>query len=123
MQGFPVLFHAGAGATLAPRGELASESCNGRTFDGATAVEDTSGRAVKMPLLGKIRDDCGRRQGGAKMMKLKLMSMAAVVAAGLLSIVSAEAQTLRFGHANAPGEVANDMFNELAERVTKRTNG
>ncbi|MFS8084609.1 MAG: TRAP transporter substrate-binding protein [Acidobacteriota bacterium] len=56
-------------------------------------------------------------------MKVKLMSMAAIVAAGLLSIVSAEAQTLRFGHANSPGEVANDMFNELAERVTKRTNG
>ncbi|MBK8738956.1 MAG: TRAP transporter substrate-binding protein [Betaproteobacteria bacterium] len=57
------------------------------------------------------------------MTKIKFASMAAVLAAGLLSLFPVTAQTLRFGHANAPGEVANDMFNELAERVGKRTNG
>ena len=41
----------------------------------------------------------------------------------MLSLFPVTAQTLRFGHANSPGEVANDMFNELAERVGKRTNG
>ena len=56
------------------------------------------------------------------MTKIKFGSMAAVLAAGLLALVPAGAQTIRFGHANAPGEVANDMFNELAERVNKRTN-
>jgi tripartite ATP-independent transporter DctP family solute receptor len=35
----------------------------------------------------------------------------------------ADAQTLRFGHANAPGEVAYDLFNELAANVAKRTDG
>ena len=57
------------------------------------------------------------------MTKIKLVSMGVVLAAGLLSLFPVTAQTLRFGHANAPGEIANDMFNELAERVGKRTNG
>jgi len=33
------------------------------------------------------------------------------------------ATTLRFGHANIPGEIANDLFAELADRVSKRTGG
>ncbi len=54
---------------------------------------------------------------------LKRLALAAALAATLLAPYGAVAQTLRFGHANSPGEVANDMFNELAERVNKRTNG
>lgn len=51
------------------------------------------------------------------------IAWAAALAAASLLPPAAQAQTLRFGHANSPGEVANDMFNELAERVNKRTNG
>ncbi len=48
---------------------------------------------------------------------------ALALAAALVFPTYAASQTLRFGHANAPGEVANDMFNELAERVKTRTKG
>jgi TRAP-type transport system periplasmic protein len=56
-------------------------------------------------------------------MTLRTLTLAAAMAASLALAVAAEAQTLRFGHANSPGEVANDMFNEFAERVNKRSNG
>ncbi|WP_202883261.1 TRAP transporter substrate-binding protein [Ramlibacter lithotrophicus] len=48
-----------------------------------------------------------------------------ILLAGVLALaaVPATAQTLRFGHANAPGEIAYDMFNELAENVKTRTKG
>ena len=55
-------------------------------------------------------------------MKLRHLLAAALVAGGLATS-GAAAQTLRFGHANSPGEIAHDLFNELAERVNKRTNG
>ena len=54
---------------------------------------------------------------------LKMLTFAATVIGSLAIPLTAGAQTLRFGHANSPGEVANDMFNEFAERVNKRTNG
>ena len=54
---------------------------------------------------------------------MKLSTLFAAFAACSLLVSTATAQTLRFGHANSPGEVANDMFNEFAERVGKRTNG
>ena len=54
---------------------------------------------------------------------MKLSTLLAALAACSLLVSTATAQTLRFGHANSPGEVANDMFNEFAERVGKRTNG
>ena len=54
---------------------------------------------------------------------LKMLTFAAAVIGSLAVPLTAGAQTLRFGHANSPGEVANDMFNEFAERVNKRTNG
>ncbi len=54
---------------------------------------------------------------------LKVIAVAAALAATLLMPDGAAAQTLRFGHANSPGEVANDMFNELADRVKTRTKG
>lgn len=54
---------------------------------------------------------------------LKLLAVTAVLAASILMPLDGTAQTLRFGHANSPGEIANDMFNELAERMKTRTNG
>jgi tripartite ATP-independent transporter DctP family solute receptor len=54
---------------------------------------------------------------------MKLSTLFAAFAVCSLLVSTATAQTLRFGHANSPGEVANDMFNEFAERVGKRTNG
>ena len=54
-------------------------------------------------------------------MKLKHTLAAALIAGAVAT--PAAAQTLRFGHANSPGEVAHDLFDELAERVNKRTNG
>lgn len=52
---------------------------------------------------------------------LKKLLLATALAAGLCS--PALAQQLRFGHANSPGEIAHDLFIELADRVSKRTNG
>lgn len=54
---------------------------------------------------------------------LKVLAVVAALAASMSISSGAAAQTLRFGHANSPGEVANDMFNELADRVKARTNG
>src|SRR5512144_2635053 len=54
---------------------------------------------------------------------LKTLAVVATMVASLSMPLGTAAQTLRFGHANSPGEVANDMFNELAERVKARTNG
>jgi tripartite ATP-independent transporter DctP family solute receptor len=52
----------------------------------------------------------------------QIFTAAALLLAGLLA-ATAEAQTLRFGHANSPGEVAHDMFNEFAARVGERSGG
>ena len=54
---------------------------------------------------------------------MKLRTLVAALAACTLLASTAAAQTLRFGHANSPGEIANDMFNEFAERMNRRTNG
>ena len=40
-----------------------------------------------------------------------------------MSTVASAATTLRFGHANNPGEIATDLFQEFADKVTKRTKG
>ena len=48
---------------------------------------------------------------------------AAALAAALVSAPAFAATTLRFGHANSAGEVANDLFQEFADNVTKRTKG
>lgn len=55
-------------------------------------------------------------------MKFRPLIVAALAGAVTLAGV-AQAQTLRFGHANTPGEVQYDMFAELAANVAKRTNG
>jgi TRAP-type transport system periplasmic protein len=47
----------------------------------------------------------------------------AALATFSLIVSTATAQTLRFGHANSPGEIAHDLFNEFADRVGKRTDG
>jgi len=57
-------------------------------------------------------------------MKTLVRVALAACAAAILSIAPAHAATtLRFGHANSPGEIAHDLFAELADRVGKRTNG
>lgn len=57
-------------------------------------------------------------------MRLKILACVAVFAASTTLPLAVHAQhVLRFGHANSPGEVANDIFVELAERVKTRTNG
>lgn len=57
-------------------------------------------------------------------MRLKTFACIAAFAASTVLPLPALAQTvLRFGHANSSGEVANDIFVELAERVKTRTNG
>lgn len=49
--------------------------------------------------------------------------IAALLAAGALAATPAAAQTLRFGHANTTAEIAGELFNEFAERVSKGTGG
>lgn len=54
---------------------------------------------------------------------MRRLLVSAAIAAALVSIPATAATTLRFGHANTAGEVANDMFQEFADNVTKRTKG
>lgn len=54
---------------------------------------------------------------------MKKLAVALAITTALMASGAARAETLRFGHANAPGEVLNDMFNEFAEKVKERTNG
>ena len=50
-------------------------------------------------------------------MKTLIRALLAACAAGMLSTIPAHAATtLRFGHANSPGEIAHDLFAELADR-------
>ena len=56
-------------------------------------------------------------------MIFRILTTVAAIAASLAMPLAASAQTLRFGHANSPGEVAHDIYAELAERMNKRTNG
>lgn len=52
----------------------------------------------------------------------KLLSAAAALVI-VAAAFDAAAQTLRFGHANGEGEIAADLFEEFAERVSARTDG
>jgi tripartite ATP-independent transporter DctP family solute receptor len=47
----------------------------------------------------------------------------AVVVAFAVCIGESQAQTLRFGHANTTAEIAGELFQEFADRVTKATGG
>jgi len=53
---------------------------------------------------------------------IKSLTLAAVMSLAMLP-VGASAETLRFGHANNSSEIAYDLFQEFADRVTKQTNG
>src|SRR5215217_4072227 len=55
-------------------------------------------------------------------MIIRHLMTAAVIAGGVL-IGEAQAQTLRFGHANTTAEIAGELFQEFADRVTKATGG
>ena len=54
---------------------------------------------------------------------MRRLLVSAAIAAALVAIPAMGATTLRFGHANTAGEIANDMFQEFADNVTKRTKG
>lgn len=57
--------------------------------------------------------------------KLLVSTLAASVFTALaaVSTVASAATTLRFGHANNNGEIATDLFQEFADKVTQRTKG
>ncbi len=57
--------------------------------------------------------------------RLLAATMAASAFAALAGapVAAAAATTLRFGHANNNGEIATDLFQEFADKVTKRSNG
>ena len=57
--------------------------------------------------------------------KLLVSTLAASVFAALTvaSSVASAATTLRFGHANNNGEIATDLSQEFADKVTQRTKG
>jgi tripartite ATP-independent transporter DctP family solute receptor len=59
---------------------------------------------------------------------IRRLIAASIAAAGLAALAgaptsAAAATTLRFGHANNNGEIATDLFQEFADKVTKRTKG
>ena len=56
-------------------------------------------------------------------MMMRTIALTCAVVGGLALAGAVQAETLRFGHANAPGEVAYDMYNEFAELVEEQTNG
>jgi TRAP-type transport system periplasmic protein len=55
-------------------------------------------------------------------MFIRHLLTAAVVAGGVL-VGQAQAQTLRFGHANTTAEIAGELFQEFSDRVNKATEG
>lgn len=55
-------------------------------------------------------------------MFIRHLLTAAVVAGGVL-VGQAQAQTLRFGHANTTAEIAGELFQEFSDRVNKSTGG
>jgi TRAP-type transport system periplasmic protein len=55
------------------------------------------------------------------MIRLAGFALAASLAAA--AGTAAAQTTLRFGHANSPGEIAHDLFAEFAENVNKKSNG
>jgi tripartite ATP-independent transporter DctP family solute receptor len=54
---------------------------------------------------------------------LPLARLAAAAALSALALGAAAQTTLRFGHANSPGEIAHDLFAEFADNVTKKSAG
>ena len=55
-------------------------------------------------------------------MILKRIAAAALIAGSFIAS-AAQAQTLRFGHANTTAEIAGELFQEFADRVKKGTGG
>jgi TRAP-type transport system periplasmic protein len=53
----------------------------------------------------------------------RLASIALTAALATSAGTAAAQTTLRFGHANSPGEIAHDLFNEFAQNVNKKSNG
>lgn len=56
--------------------------------------------------------------------RLAAMAMiAAMIASNYFLATAAQAQTLRFGHANTTAEIAGELFQEFADQVNKSTGG
>ena len=52
-----------------------------------------------------------------------LARFAAAATLSAFALSGAAQTTLRFGHANSPGEIAHDLFQEFADNVTKKSSG
>lgn len=58
------------------------------------------------------------------MKPIKFLPMiAAALLTTLLSTTSSAQTTLRFGHANSPGEIAHDLYKEFADNVSRKSGG
>ena len=58
-----------------------------------------------------------------KKLLVSTLVMSAFAALAAVSTVASAATTLRFGHANNTGEIANELSQEFADKVTQRTKG
>lgn len=59
----------------------------------------------------------------ARMLLVATLAVSALAALTLGSGAAIAGTTLRFGHANNNGEIATDLFQEFADKVTQRTKG
>lgn len=51
------------------------------------------------------------------------LRFAAAAALSAAALAASAQTTLRFGHANSPGEIAHDLYQEFADNVTKKSGG
>jgi tripartite ATP-independent transporter DctP family solute receptor len=56
-------------------------------------------------------------------LKRSLPVLVTALFTALLATTAAAQTTLRFGHANSPGEIAHDLYKEFADNVTKKSGG
>lgn len=59
----------------------------------------------------------------AKKLLVSALVVSVFTVSTVVSTVASAATTLRFGHANNNGELATDLFQEFADKVTQRTKG
>ena len=59
----------------------------------------------------------------AKKLLVSILAVSVFTVLTVTSTVASAATTLRFGHANNNGEIATDLFQEFADKVTQRTKG
>jgi tripartite ATP-independent transporter DctP family solute receptor len=59
----------------------------------------------------------------AKTLRVSILTVSVLALWTIVSSVAIAGTTLRFGHANNNGEIATDLFQEFADKVTQRTKG